>query len=223
MATFFSQEPEESNPMIWLSDEQKPSMITQEELLLKLFDQDSRKGCEYLFRFYYANLCNHAIRFVYAKDIAEEIVAEVFANFWQKEIFKNINTSYQAYLYQAVRYRAYNYLKFELKRSSVLEIAEPLAEESLPPDLQLHYSDLTNKVDQLIGQLPPQSRKAFQLNRIEGKKYSEIAEELGVSVSAVERLISRALTKLRNGLKGEWLAIALVDPLPLTDLFGSVW
>lgn len=211
----FTSNPKETIPTIRLSSEEDAPMMSQEEFLSKLFEQDPRQGCEHLFRCYYANLCNHAIRFVYAKDIAEEIVAEVFANFWQKRVFENITVSYQAYLYKAVRYRAYNYLKFELKRTAELTSADDITEQSLSPDAQLHYNDLTRKVDDLIQQLPPQSRKAFQLNRLEGKKYTEIAEELEISVSAVERLISRALAKLRQGLKGEWLVVFLVNLLPL--------
>lgn len=210
----FTPNPKETVPGIQLSSDDDTTVINQEEFLRKLFEQDPRKGCEHLFRCYYANLCNHAIRFVYAKDIAEEIVAEVFANFWQKKIFENITASYEGYLYKAVRYRAYNYLKYELNRSAELESANHFTEQSLPPDAQLHYNELANKVDDLIQQLPPQSRKAFQLNRLEGKKYVEIAEELGISVSAVERLISRALAKLRQGLKGEWLVIFLVNLFP---------
>lgn len=223
MAQTFPKKPQEIVPVIRLSSEPDPSMISQEAFLAKLFQQDARKGCEHLFRCYHANLCNHAIRFVYSKDIAEEIVAEVFANFWQKKVYEQITVSYQAYLYQAVRYRAYNYIKFELKRSVDLELVGEISEQSLTPDLQLHYNELALKVDHLIQDLPPQSRKAFQLNRMEGKKYAEIADELGVSVSAVERLISRALTKLRNGLKGEWLITALLGLISFTKSSDGVW
>ncbi len=209
----FTPNPKEPVPGIRLSSDEDSTVISQEEFLRKLFEQDPQKGCEHLFRCYYANLCNHAIRFVYAKDIAEEIVAEVFANFWQNRVFERITVSYQAYLYKAVRYRAYNYLKFELNRSADLESISDLSESSMPPDAQLHYNELAHKVENLIQELPPQSRKAFQLNRIEGKKYAEIAEELEISVSAVERLISRALAKLRQGLKGEWLILFLLNLL----------
>jgi RNA polymerase sigma-70 factor (family 1) len=223
MAQSLPKKPQELAPVIRLSSEPDSVTINQEEFLLKLFAQDPRKGCEHLFRRYYGNLCNHAVRFVYSKDIAEEIVAEVFANFWQKKVYEQINVSYQAYLYQSVRNRAYNYLKFELKRSVNLELAGELSEQSLPPDLQLHYTELALKVDHLIQELPPQCRKAFQLNRMEGKKYAEIAEELGVSVSAVERLISRALTKLRQGLKVEWLVTALLGLISFTKSLDGVW
>ncbi|MBB3841973.1 RNA polymerase sigma-70 factor (ECF subfamily) [Runella defluvii] len=209
----FTPNPKETVPEIRLLPDEDTTVMNQEEFLRKLFEQDPQKGCEHLFRRYYANLCNHAIRFVYAKDIAEEIVAEVFANFWQNRIFERITVSYQAYLYKAVRYRAYNYLKYELNRSADLESVIQLSEPSMPPDAQLHYNELAHKVENLIQGLPPQSRKAFQLNRIEGKKYAEIAEELDISVSAVERLISRALAKLRQGLKGEWLIVFFINLL----------
>lgn len=187
------------------------TILGEEAFLHRLFQQDPRRGCEQLFRKYHANLCNHAIRFVYAKDIAEEIVAEVFANFWQNQAFNHIDISYQAYLYRAVRYRAYNYIRFELNRTTTLDTAAFKRETPAPkPDELLHYHDLCRKVDGLVQQLPPQCRRAFQLNRLEGKKYAEVAHELNITVSAVERLISRALAKLRVELQRDWLPVLLV-------------
>lgn len=195
-------------------DSRTPAVIGEERFIQAIFMQDPSKGCELLFRKYYGNLCNHAIRFVYSKDIAEEIVSEVFANFWQGRIFEHITTSYQAYLYKAVRYRAYNYLKFEVNRTTSLDAAEYRYKVPvIKPDEVLHYHELSRKLDAVIEQLPPQCRKAFQLNRLEGKKYIEVASEMQISVSAVERLISRALSRLRSELKEDWiLGLLLVSP-----------
>lgn len=52
-----------------------------------------------------------------------------------------------------------------------------------------------------IQNLSPSQREAFLLNRIDGKKYTEIAELLGISVKAVEKRISGALKSLRDELK----------------------
>ena len=82
----------------------EPKVVGEEVFLLKIFAQDARQGCETLFKRYYTHLCNHAVRFVYSKEVAKDIVAEVFANFWQDRVFEKINTSYRAYLYKAVRY-----------------------------------------------------------------------------------------------------------------------
>lgn len=188
-------------------------LISEEVFLQKIFEQDARKGCEVLFKRYYGNLCSHAVRFVYSKDAAEDIVAEVFANFWQKRIFEKITTSYRAYLYKAVRYRSYNYIKFEINQTETLK-PDFSGIPVLQPDEVLHFNELALKLDKIIQDLPPQCRRAFQLNRLEGKKYAQVADELNITVSAVERLISRALAKLRLELKEDWL---------LGILFCSFW
>ena len=191
--------------------QEETPVISHDTLIHKLFVQDPVQGCEALFRQYYARLCNHAIRYVHSRDVAEEIVAEVFANFWQQRAYETITISYRAYLYKAVQNRAYNYIRFELNRTAPLELVNVFTEQSPSPDNLLHYHDLVQKIDSLIQQLPLQSRRAFLLHRIDGRKYEEIAAELSISVSAVERLISRALVKLRQGLKNGWLiSIALI-------------
>lgn len=190
---------------------EEPKLISEEVFLQKIFQNDARQGCETLFKRYYTNLCSHATRFVYSKEIAEDIVAEVFANFWQNRVYEKINTSYRAYLYKAVRYRSYNYIKFELNQTETLQPSYTLSDiPALQPDEILQFNDLAQKLDRTIQDLPPQCRKAFQLNRLEGKKYAQVAEELNITVSAVERLISRALAKLRTELKEDWLMVILI-------------
>ena len=46
---------------------------------------------------------------------------------------------------------------------------------------------------QLISELPPQCRKAFTLRKVYGLPHTEIADRLGLSVSAVEKHITRGL------------------------------
>ncbi len=201
--------PHSDDPASFLNDsdpstESGGRMIDGEELLARIFAHNPRQGAELLFRKYYANLCNHAIRFVFSRDIAEEVVAEVFANFWQGRVYEKDITSYPAYLYQAVRYRAYNYLKYELNRSVSLDSLLARPDASPSPEEVLRYNDLSRKIDGLIQELPPQCRRAFLLNRVEGLKYKEVAEKMEITVSAVERLVSRALARLRQELKEDW-------------------
>lgn len=185
-------------------------IISDEYFIVNTFNESPKKGFDLLFRKYYTNLCNHAIRFVYSKEIAEDIVAEVFTNFWQNKVYENITTSYRSYLYTSVRYRAYNSIKIEINRTTNLEnndLDNQFSDNSavLQPDEILHFHELTKRLDIAIQHLPQQSRKAFQLNRLEGKKYTEVATEMEITVSAVERLISRALAKIRDELKSEWI------------------
>ncbi len=210
------QEEENNNKVILnITKAEETKVISDEFFIVKNFAESPQKGFELLFRKYYTNLCNHAIRFVYSKEIAEDIVAEVFTNFWQNKVYENISVSYRSYLYTAVRYRAYNTIKTEINRTTNIENNEGDFQYSdnsvvLQPDEILHFHELTKRLDVAIQHLPQQSRKAFQLNRLDGKKYAEVAVEMQITVSAVERLISRALAKIREELKSEWIFNAMI-------------
>ena len=187
-------------------DTYRETFVTDDERLLRsTFKINPQKGCELLFRRYYVNLCNHAVRFVHSKEIAEDIVSDVFAGFWQSRMFEQITASYRAYLYKAIRHRSYNYIRWQLNKTTSLDLIEiPVASQNLSPDDLLLFSELHQRVEVIIQQLPPQCRRAYLLKRMEGKKYDEIAQELQISAKAVEALVSRALVRLRNELKDDW-------------------
>ena len=178
-------------------------IIDSEVLLQKTFNTDPRQGCSLLFRLYYGTLCSHAIRFVYSKQVAEDIVAEVFCRFWEEGIFQKINVSYRAYLFKSVRHSAYNYVKFELSRKSQNE-KFGVYQASSNPDEILQYDELYQMLEETINALPQQCKKVFVLSRMENKRYRDIAQELDISVKAIEAHISKALRILRKKINHDW-------------------
>ena len=66
-------------------------------------------------------------------------------------------------------------------------------EEEKAPD-----SSRTDKLYQLINQLPPKCKEVFILNKLERRKYKEIAEDLGISIKTVENHMSKALSFMRK-------------------------
>jgi RNA polymerase sigma-70 factor (ECF subfamily) len=172
-----------------------------EELFLrKTFEDRPKEACGLLFKRYHAVLCNHAVRLVYSRQVAEDLVAEVFYQFWKKEVYRHITTSYRGYLFRAVRNRAYNYLQLELSRKATLDDFS-LASTLRLPDEYLFFIDLSRKVELLVEALPPQGKKVFIMHRFEGKTYQEIAEALQLSARTVEVHCHRALAVLRRGLQ----------------------
>ncbi len=221
---FFFRLPEMQDPLKPDTDETGRQPRSREHLssqdteffLRRSFDEDPQKGCELLFRMYYAALCSHAVRFVYSKEVAEDLVADTFYNFWKTRAFDSVKQSYRAYLLQSVRNRAYNYLANELKSSDSLE-SIPYKEShfSDQPERIIHFDELQNHLQELIQRLPTQCRKVFILNRFEGVSNPHIARLMNISVRTVETHISNALGKLREGLKDHWI---LVWALFLTEI-----
>lgn len=178
-------------------------ILDEEILISNLFATDPKQGCEVLFQKYYKLLCSHGVRFVHSKEVAEDLVCEVFYKFWNDRIYERITSSYRAYLFKAVRFSAYNYLRWELsKHNQNVDTKEVwLAMDSQHPEDTLLLDELAQEIQRLIENLPPQCRRVFMLSRFENKKYAEIAGELGISVKAVEAHVSKALDILRTRLK----------------------
>ncbi|MEZ4900614.1 MAG: RNA polymerase sigma-70 factor [Spirosomataceae bacterium] len=166
------------------------------------FELDPAKGCSLLFRRYHKVLCSHAVRFVYSKEIAEDLVSEVFCRFWKTKSYESVTTSYRLYLFQCIRNEAFNYLRWEFRETEDISSAHyqesPLEQQ---PDHATHYEEIFRKVEDLVETLPPQCRKVFLKSRFEGKKYQVIADELGLSIKTVEVHLSKALNIMRFGLK----------------------
>jgi len=66
------------------------------------------------------------------------------------------------------------------------------------PEFVYEEDEFRDKLQNAIGNLSEAQRTAFLMNRIDGKKYHEIAEILEISVKAVEKRISGALVSLRR-------------------------
>jgi RNA polymerase sigma-70 factor (ECF subfamily) len=175
-----------------------------EFFIRRSFHEDPLVGCELLYHRYYQNLCSYATRYVMSKEIAEDIVSDIFLHFWKNATYQQVHLSYGAYLYRSVRNRAISHLRKELHQGYSMETS---ADERLidhdTPEAIMHFQDLTHRLDAEIQALPAQCRRAFTLNRYEGKKYNDIAQELQISQKAVEHLISRALKRLRTHLNLE--------------------
>lgn len=70
--------------------------------------------------------------------------------------------------------------------------------ENQSPQFLLEEKQFHQKLQNAIANLTETQRTPFLMNRIEGKKYREIAELLDISVKAVEKRMSLALKSLRK-------------------------
>lgn len=190
----------------------QPAFVDSELFIRQTFETDPRKGYELLFKRYYQPLCNHAVRFVHAKDVAEDLVIDVFSQFWQKKLQHSITVSYRAYLFTTVRHAAFAHLRKEFGREIPTENFPEPGTDRTPstPQQELQFNELYLKVEQVIRMLPPQSQKVFIMSRFEAKKNVTIAEELQISVKTVEGHITKALSILRHALREYGLVTWLI-------------
>lgn len=185
-------------------DDPTAKVLDNEYIIRVAFIESTSKGFEALFRLYYQALYSHALRFVYTKEKAEDIVCDVFHDFWKSNSFILQQGTYRAYLYAAVRNRAYTYVRYELKQEK--NMTSPETSEALPetnnPESIIEYDELHQRIDRVIQELPTQCQRVFLLSRFEGKKNKEIASELDLSLKTVEAHMAKALGQLRKAILG---------------------
>jgi RNA polymerase sigma-70 factor (family 1) len=156
---------------------------------------------EALFHAYHAPLCTFAYRYLGARDLAEEIVQEVFLVVWERRRTWEVRTSVKGYLCTAVRNAALSYLRHErVVRRSEGDIRDFQAPSPPRPDLEALEQETVVAVQDAVARLPERCRLVFTLHREQGLTYAEVAEVLGISPRTVEVQIGRALKSLRQGL-----------------------
>ena len=180
-----------------------------EENLLDLIKNDQNEAFRFLFQKSYSRLLGYAIRFVQEREIAEDIIQEVFISFWEKRhLLKSISLS--SLLFCMVRNASINYLKQKvLVEKYPIEFIENIDGEeklytldfALSADEETLYEELKKRIQEALSILPERSREIFLLSRFNGLKNKEIASKLDISTTAVEKHISKSLKKISLYLK----------------------
>jgi len=159
---------------------------------------------------YFPRLLRFAQEYVINREDAENITQDVFMTLWERRDDLKIHISLASYLFILIKNRCIDHLR----RKKNAETGKKRMQENFAHEQQMKlYSlealdhtlisdnDLENIIARAIDSLPPKCREIFILNKIEGKKYKEIAVKLNISVSTVENQIGIALRKLREELK----------------------
>ncbi|HVW61648.1 MAG TPA: RNA polymerase sigma-70 factor [Puia sp.] len=185
--------------------EKKDAIVFTDEdfFIRKIFESDPRKAFELLFKKYYGVLCNHAVRFVFDKQRAEDIVADVFVLFWNSKLFLNVKGSYRAYFFSAVRNKCYTYLKWEIKNEDPDELGNTQIRSTHPtPDEIMQASELHVRIERAVRSLPDRQQQVFLMSRFEGKTNKVIAAHLNLSLKTVEMHLTKSLAVFRKIFEG---------------------
>ena len=172
-------------------------------LILAKIREGDIKAFEDVFRRYYSPLCWYAMSITGSMEAAEEIVEELFYGFWKNRESLPIFRSMKSYLYAAVRNQSFQYCEHQEVRNRYRESVlsgEDQAQDASPQE-QMEYSELKRLIDITLTGMPERRLRIFRMHRVEGKKYTEIASQLSLSVKTVEAEMTKALKTLRKEIE----------------------
>ncbi len=165
---------------------------------------------EALFRRYREALCALARTYVKCRDLAEEVVEEVFLHVWEMGGSWPECVNPKRYLYTAVRNQALKHLEHDcvVRRSHALAKAQGrtpgMSQTPTTAEDEVQAIELAAAFERAMGQLPARCREAYTLYRERGMSYAEIAQVMGTSARTVETQLARAHRTLRHELEA-WL------------------
>ena len=170
-----------------------------------------------LFRRYYAPLYMKAYKRIPSAGQVEEMVQDVFVNIWVKAPTLDTDSNVKAYLYATLRNKILNELRTEAIHSfHAANFATTLRFEDDTSSADILHAKLTEQyLSKVIAGLSPHCREAFLLSRTEHLTYREIAQRMDISVSTVEKHVTKALQILRRKLNeyDDLVLVALITIL----------
>lgn len=137
-----------------------------------------------------------------ALNEVDDVVQDSFIKLW-KNCSKVTPLTAKSYLFrtainQCTSIFRHNTVKLKHQKE-IKHINNSISNQS--PEFLLEEKEFQIKLENAISALPDRQREVFLLNRIEKKTFREIAELSGVSIKAIEKLMHKALLKLRQDIK----------------------
>ncbi len=168
---------------------------------------------------YYSMLYHLCLEYIRNKEDAKGIVQNSYLKLWEIKKELNKDSNIKNFLFTITKNGCLNYLKRKQiiagHNSDLIYLEMQFNYNALHKtgDKYMEFNELKQKTEDAIKKLPEQCCTIFNLSRFEEKKNREIAEELGISLKAVEAQITKALKFLRKELKDYMPILLLISKL----------
>lgn len=156
---------------------------------------------EQLFKDKYEQLYYFAYDYVTDEDVARDIVSEMFTQVWKKR--QDIDISkINSYLHMAVRNRCLDYLRL-VKRKNRFEEAYPTLYTEIDDDSWREREERIAELQAAIRLLPERTQWVLRQRYEEHRSYQDLADELGITLNGMKKLMNRTFTQLRDTLNAK--------------------
>lgn len=162
-------------------------------------DADQVEYFNGIYTAYWQKIYNYCYHHLKDSDSSKEIVQDIFFSLWERRYSLRIEGSEENYLIKAAKYKVFDFYRNQVNSPPMVELAEQTSSEEATENVVM-YNGLVEKLNGLVGDLPEQCRRVFELSRQQGLSNKQIASDLLITEKTVEYHISKALKYLRDRL-----------------------
>lgn len=145
-------------------------------------------------------------RRVQCPDTAADLTQEVYLRLPQMQTSVASEVGVRAWLFRVASNLSIDHLRSQRRHAELLHrfcSNETKIDNAPSPYRAVMDRDRLKRVQNALNELPDQCAEALYLSRIEGYSHAEIAKQLGISKSLVEKHVSRALNHCRQAVDQE--------------------
>jgi RNA polymerase sigma-70 factor (ECF subfamily) len=161
--------------------------------------RDDENAFTQLYLHFGKKLILFGVSLVRSREIAEELVEDVFVKLWANRQHIAEIENITVYLYVAVKNTALNKLSQKAKEliAAPFDYLDTKLDEfaANPYDLMI-TSEMMGRMREVIEMLPPRCKMIFKLIREDGLKYKEVSEILNISVNTIDAQMAIAVKKI---------------------------
>jgi RNA polymerase sigma-70 factor (family 1) len=170
----------------------------EKEWLARIKQGDQQAFGE-LYHHYSDRLYRSLLRLVKSEQMAEELLQDIFVQFWEKRQTIDVQSSLQAYLLRIGENKVYDFYRKLKREQKLLAVVKAAASEQYTPIEETLLSEENSQLlRKAIETLPPQRRQVFDLCKLQGRSYQETSELLGISTSTINDHIVKATKAIRQ-------------------------
>lgn len=168
--------------------------------MISSYKKISKTNLKEVFDTYYEALVSYANRYLFFRDECEDLVQDIFAELWEKDLKFPEDVALKAYLYKATRNKCYNIIKHNKVKDLYKANYVQLLEDDNLFFKQILEEEIARQLNQAIEVLPARKKEIIKLS-LKGLKNKEISEAIGIQLQTVKTLKSQAYTILREQFK----------------------
>jgi RNA polymerase sigma-70 factor (family 1) len=163
---------------------------------------DDETALKVVYDMYSTKLFQLAFAIVHSKEMAEEVVVDVFIKVWKKRVQLSRIENFTYYLYVMTKNSSRDYLrKYGNKKNINLdELSLPFYRVDATPEDLMITEEFIQQINKAINDLPAKCRLIFRLVKEDGLKYREVAELLHLNRKTVENQVGIALKKIHSAI-----------------------
>lgn len=182
--------------------------------------KDSREDIssfEELFRSYYPQMKRYTLHFIPNEEEANDLVQDVFLQLWSKRDSLNDKKNEVAFMFTLLRNKCLNSIKKKVIEGKYMQRQVYMETERLyhisfdqSNEFESIKDRLSLEFESLINEMPEKCGVAFRLKWLEGMKIKEIAGQMNISTTMVDKHLAKGIDIARRKFKHELLLVLLL-------------